>query len=80
MTSAAASLEDLYEPAQVGALEFGAEVDGHGDVGDGVLLAVLAVRHGDRVADAGDTDFIDRQAPVIAPVLDVFQHQAASPR
>ena len=72
-------MEDLYEPAQVRAFEFGAQVDGHGDVGDGVLLAMLAVRHGDRVADAGDTDFIDRQVPVIAAVLDVFQHQAASP-
>ena len=35
---------------------------------------------GDRVADAGDTDLIDRQVPVDRGGLDVLQHQAASPR
>ena len=75
-----AVVQDLDEPAQVRALDVRAQVHGHADLGDGVLPAVLPVPHGDGIADPADADLVDRQLPVIGTVLDIFEHQAASPR
>ena len=70
----------LDEPAQVRALDFGAQVHRHADLGDRVLAAVFPVPHRDGVAEAADADLIDRQLPVIGTALDIFEHHVASPR
>src|SRR6266568_4623992 len=75
-----AVVQDLDEPAEVCTLDIRAQVYGHADLGDGVLPAVLPVPYGDGVADPADADLADGQLPVIEAVLDIFEHQAASPR
>ena len=75
-----AVVQDFDEPAQVRALDARGAGRRTCSPRRWCPACLLAVQHGDRVADAGDADLIDRQVPVIAAALDVFEHQAASPR
>ena len=66
-------VEDFQEPAHVGALEVAGEVDGQGEVADGVLAFVLAVENLDGKFDAPDADPVDVDVSGVFRLLDVGQ-------
>src|SRR5205807_9146449 len=77
-------VQELDEPAHVRAAP--AVRDGYADVdlGDGVLLAALAVEDADRVAQTFDAGAIEREPARVALGMDVAQrrnpHTSNSPR
>src|SRR5262249_11567669 len=76
---AAMLVEHLDEAAHVRALELRRQVDGHREFGHCLLAALRAVQHDDRVAEAGNTHAIDRDAAWIVLALDVTNRHSSSP-
>jgi tellurite resistance protein len=63
--------DDFDEPAHVGAAKMMGQVDGHGDLCDGVLDVAVAVENADGIGEVADAYLIDGDIAKVAFVLDV---------
>ncbi len=76
---AAVAIQDLQEPAHVGALDGCRQGDRHGDLSNGVLLGVCLVPYRDGIAEPVDADLVDGDAASVGPALHVVEDHDWSP-
>lgn len=62
-------IEDFQESAHVGAFEFAGEINGEGEVADGVLPFVGSVENDDGEFDFAHADFVDGDIALIGSFL-----------
>jgi hypothetical protein len=72
-------VENLHKAAHVGAFVVVRQIHGHGNGGNGVLRALLAVGDDQRELEATDADAVDGQAAVVVLGLGVGEsHKGVS--